>query len=146
MIETEDVQLAIRARLLALVGLPAAWAWEGKAFTPTTGVPFMQEEFDAGVGAQVGIGPGGAIHTRPALYLYPHAPVNSGLQARRYADVVLAGFPPGYEIALPGGNTLQVRAAPSAPTAGPIGRSVDYPGFVTLLVTVPFLLETFNSI
>jgi hypothetical protein len=84
---------------------------------------------------------------RPILRLYPHAPLNSGLQVRRFADIVLAGFPPGYVIPLAGADTLQVRDAPNAPSApGPIGRSVDHDGFLTMLVTVPFVLETFNSI
>lgn len=147
MIETEDVQLAIRARLLALSGLPSQWAWDGKLFSPTTGVSFMQEQFESGVMYQAGIGPGGAMIGRPILRLYPHAPLNSGLQVRRFADIVLAGFPPGLVIPLAGADTLEVRSAPNAPNApGPIGRSVDHDGFVTMLVTIPFVLETFNSI
>lgn len=146
MIETEDIQLAIRARLLGLTGLPDQWAWDGKAFRPTTGIAFMQELFESGVIAQTGIGPGGAMLGRPILRLYPHAPLNSGLQVRRYADIVLAGFPPGYLIPLAGADTLQVRDSPNAPNApGPIGRSIEFDGFLTMLVTVPFTLETFAA-
>lgn len=147
MIETEDVQLAIRARLLALTGLPDQWAWDGKLFKPTTGASFIQEQFESGIIYQAGIGPGGAMIGRPILRLYPHAPLNSGLQVRRFADILLAGFPPGYVIPLPGADTLQVRDAPNAPNApGPIGRSTEFDGFLTMLVTIPFVLETFNSI
>lgn len=146
MIETEDVQLAVRDRLLDLVGLPDQWAWDGKLFKPATGVSFIQEQFESGIIYQAGVGPGGAMLGRPILRLYPHAPLNSGLQVRRVADLLLAGFPPGYVIPLAGADTLQVRSAPNAPSAGPIGRSLEYDGFVTMLVTIPFVLETFNSI
>ena len=147
MIETEDVQLAVRDRLLDLSGLPAAFAWEAKKFTPVTGAGFIQEQYESGVMEQVGVGPGGHMHGRPILRLYPHAPLNSGLLVRRWADILLAGFPPGLIIPLTGADTLEVRSAPNAPSApGPIGRSLEYDGFVTMLVTIPFWLETFAPI
>ena len=40
---TTDIRAAVRAHLLAIPELPAAKAWEGRAFTPVVGTPYMRE-------------------------------------------------------------------------------------------------------
>lgn len=140
---TRTVEVAAGGRSIVAT-LPSRWAWEGNGFTPTAGVPWVQEQFVGGPSRQVTIGEFGDIEKRPTYVLIVHTPINTGLAARRYADAILRGFPPGLELAAPGGDELHVRAASAAPYAGRLVPTE--PGFQGVVVTVPLWIQTANII
>lgn len=143
MIADFDIQIACRARLLTMPGLPAARAWENATFTPVAGVPYVEEEYLPGGRTQRTVGPRGVMEYLPTYVVYVHHPANTKLAARKSADAVLAHFPPRLELTVAAGDRLKVRAD-QAPYARPTLPSA--PGFVTIPVVIPLRVYTSNII
>lgn len=136
------VQAAGAGRSLT-VGLPAARAWENVTLVPTTGVPFVEEQYIPGPSAQVTMGPNGEIELLPMYALHIHLPANTDITVSRYVDALIRLFAPRTAIALPNGDVLRVRSD-VGPFPGQLQQS--RPGFAVKPLTIPFRLRTTNSI
>lgn len=136
------IEAAAAGRTLS-VGLPAQRAWENVAFTPTTGVPYVTEDFVPGPGKKINIGRPAEMEYLPMYAPKVYVPSGAGVGAGdAYADALLALFPPSDEIALTGA-TLHVRGD-AAPYSGQLLAAG--PGFAVVPITVPLLLRTVNAI
>lgn len=126
------------------VGLPSAQSWENVLFTPTTGRPYIEEQYVPGPVAQVTIGPLGDIEFRGLYVLHVYAPSNTGISADgKYADRLLDLFAPRTAIALSNGDVIRIRSD-VAPYRGQ--RVQPEPGWSLIPVNIPFRLRTANSI
>lgn len=143
MVDDTTVQLALRAHLVTMPGLPASRAWENDYFKPIAGVPFVSEQYVPGPRKQRGIGPFAKVDRRPTYIVTIHHPVNSKLAARVAADAVVAHFPMRKKWALTDGSELRVRA-----DAGPVPGQMlpSEPGFEAVPVSINLQLWTNNSI
>ena len=139
---------AAAARTLA-VGLPAALGWENTDLVGIVGVPYLEEDYLPGPAPQVQtLGPQGRILATP-MYVAKICFAQGGLVEAvgttgpyRYADAILALFPPEQALALSTGDTLHVRANP-APYRGQLTHDAN--GSM-VVVTIPLRLYTYNSI
>lgn len=135
------VESAAGGRSLA-AGLPSNRAWEnGPTFVPTTGVPYVEEQFIPGPSAQVTLGPLGEIEVLPQYQLQVHLPTETGLTVKRYVNALRVLFAPRTAIPLANGDVLRVRAD-AGPFAGQLQQS--QPGFAVQPLTIPFRLRTQN--
>jgi hypothetical protein len=136
------------------VALPRVRAWEGfpasDVDTPTAdeevirGRPYIDEQYVPGPAVGGGIGPYMRIFAEP-MYL-PRVFVPEGYgsgAASKYADKILALYPPGNIIPLPNGDTIHVRGRP-APFPGQL--LPDGKGNAGILCTVPLRCQSLNSI
>jgi hypothetical protein len=124
--------------------LPASRAWENVDYTPTTGVPWVEEQYTPGPVQQIGAHSQGDVYAWPMYFVTFYAPSNMGVGALDgYAGAALALFPPGQPLALTGGDGLVVRRNP-APYAGQI--MFPMAGWAAVQVTLPLWLQTHNSI
>lgn len=138
-------EVAAAGRTLS-VGLPSQCAWEnvGPFGPPTVGVPFIDEQYVRGPAALNTIGPNGRIIGEPTYLPRINVPSGLGMEAAtRYADAMLAAFPPGDKIVLTSGDTIEVRAE-QAPYSGQLLQVA--PGFAGLLCTIPLRIQSINSI
>lgn len=125
------------------VGLPSMRAGENMTFTPTDGVPFIEEQYLPGPSAQVTVGPNGDLEYLPQYAVHVNLPSDTSLTASRYVDALLRLLPPRAVIALPNGDVLRVRAD-VGPSVGQLQQSQA--GFAVKPVTFFFRLRTSNSI
>jgi len=117
------------------VGLPALRAWENLDFEPTTGRPFVEEDYLPGPAAQVTLGPLGQIETLPQYVVKFYGLRNTGTGALyRMADAALALFAPRTGLTLSTGDVVTVQTNP-APYRSQLIPSE--PGWAVCVVTVP---------
>jgi hypothetical protein len=135
-------EVAAGGRTIAAL-LPSQLAWENIAFQPTSGVPWVREEYLPGPAAQVTVGPLGEIEAFPQYALYVSVAADTGLAVSRYADALMRLFAPRTAIALANGDVLRVRSD-TGPYAGQMQQS--QPGFAVKPVTFPLRIRTANSI
>ena len=89
----------LRRILLALPGVPDV-AFEGRAFTPTTGVSFISERIEKGGARTVTLGGHGQQEERAIYALDLNIPrVSSFADGEDLADAIRCAFRPGREIA-----------------------------------------------
>lgn len=136
-------EAAASGRTLA-VGLPTRQAWENAAMTVARdpGAPYLDEQYTRGPSALTTLGAFGRITGEPMYFPRINVPSGVGIAAAsRYADAILALFPPGdvFQVA---GTTVHVRAD-HAPYAGQL--QPGDPGFAGLLCTIPLRTYAINS-
>jgi len=125
------------------VGLPSGRAWENKEYSPTTGDPFVEENYLPGPMEQVTLGPYGFLEAFPSLVVKIYVPPNDGIgAARQYADALLALFAPRTSLTV-ASHTVTVRTQP-APYSGQLLQTDS--GWAVLPITVPLRVRTANSI
>lgn len=136
-------EAAAGSRSLTIL-LPSDRAWENIAFNPTTGRPYISEQYVPGTNSQQTYGPGGDIVHTGFYQLQVNVPAANGISADgRYAKGILALFPPRYALTLSTGDVVRVNWDP-APYRGQ--RLQPEPGWSVIPVSVPFILRTQNSI
>jgi len=124
------------------VGLPALRAWENLDFEPTTGRPFVEEDYLPGPVAQVTLGALAQIETLPQYVVKFYGLRNTGPAALyRMADAALALFAPRTGLTLPTGDVVTVRTNP-APYRSQLIPSE--PGWAVCVVTVPCRARSVN--
>lgn len=125
------------------VGLPADQAWENMDFTPTTGSPWIEENYLPGPMEQITLGPYGELQADPIYVVKVYVPIGVKIGApRAYADALLTLFAPRTAITV-AGHTCVVRTRPG-PFSGQLLRTET--GFVVVPITVPLRVRTANSI
>lgn len=126
------------------VGLPSAQSWENVLFTPSTGKPYVSEQYVPGPVAQVTLGALGDLEFTGIYVLHVYVPSNTGISADgKYADRLLDLFAPRTAIALSNGDVVRIRS-----DVGPYrGQRVQpEPGWSVIPVNIPFRLRTANAI
>lgn len=110
-----NVRSGVRQRLGTLAGLPAQRHWEGLAFDPERGVPFMAEVLRPIGSAVRGMGSSAAIaHTIVASFTLNY-PAGQGTTAiEQAASALMDGFRPGASVVYGGQSALitQVERSP----------------------------------
>lgn len=97
-----NMRAASRQRLQALANLPAV-AWEGRAYTPVKGTPFITEAFRPVSSVVSALGSGGTIAHRCLATFTLHYPPNAGSTAiDAMAGALLAHFAPGLSLTYSG--------------------------------------------
>lgn len=90
-----DMRAAFRARLQQVAGLPTAFAWEGRTFTPQIGTPFIRESFRPITSTVRALGRGGTIAHRMTGNLSIFYPAGKGtVDVERAAGLILDAFSP----------------------------------------------------
>lgn len=136
-------EAAAAARTLA-VGLPVLRAWENNSFLPTTGSPFIEEDYLPGPVQQTTLGPLGDIEGFPMYVIKLYGVAGNGMSAPvKYADAIINLFPPRLALTLTSGDVLRVRTNP-APYRGQLMQAD--PGFAAITVTMPLRMRTTNSL
>lgn len=127
------------------VGLPSTRIWENVQAVPAQGSPYLEEEYTPGPAPVVTtLSPNGRILARPQYDLRIYGVSNDQIGAPyRYADAILALFPPEQLIALSNGDFLHVRAD-VAPNRGSLRQ--DSPGYACVPISIPLRLYTLNAI
>lgn len=127
------------------VGLPAGRATENMVFDPPDGVPWVEEQYIPGPQYLYGISQQSRHFVEPQYNVKIHVPSNVGTRAAHaYATAILNLFPPSLVLtALPNGDVLKVRGD-VGPSRGQLLPSL--PGFVVVPITIPFRLNSVNSI
>lgn len=125
------------------VGLPSNRAWENVALTPTTGVPYVEEQYLPGPVAQVTLGPLGELEALPQYVLLFHLPSSTGLTVIRYTDALLRLFAPRTAITLANGDVVRVRSD-VGPSVGQLQQS--QPGFAVKPIAIPLRVRTANIV
>ncbi|NAZ37149.1 phage tail terminator-like protein [Rubellimicrobium sp. CFH 75288] len=110
-----DLRAAVRARILGTPGLPPVVSWEGIAFTPATGTPWLRERL-APIASQVlGLGVGGTIVHRVVANLTLFYPSGRGtVEIETAAGLLLAAFAPSTSL-VHGTTAARVAQAERAP-------------------------------
>lgn len=136
-IDYTAVRLALRAQLLTLSAvLPAQRAYENVAFTPTTGQPYLEEDFVPGSVALLGLVSGGTVETTGLYVVKWYGVQNTGTNAiESGVTAILNAFPPGSTLPLPSGEVVRVRGD-HAPYRGQ-ALSLDT-GWTCVPVTIPW--------
>lgn len=149
-ISHKEIQLALRALLAAVPGLPAKRVWENeKPYAPVAGTSYVLEQFVPGPSQLYTASANGANGIKDARGLYIvqwFAPAGNGApnvggitELRDGADAILNAFPPGRGFPLTSGLVLRVRGD-QAPTPSQIIQ-LDT-GFAYVSVTVPWVVYT----
>lgn len=142
MISRKAVKLALRSRLEAVSGIPpqAQRAFENKDFTPTSGVPYIEEEFLPQPGFLPGLSRGPAVSF--GIYIVKWYGLNNTGEGDigDGVDAILAAFPPGFTFAqLANGDSIRVRGNP-APSSGKIMPQTD--GWAVCTISIPFRVQS----
>ena len=125
------------------VGLPADRAWENIKLDPTTGSPWVEEQYVPGPMEKVTLGPLGQLEVLPIYAPRIYVPAGSGVgAARSYADAIITLFAPSTSFTV-SGHTVVVRSVP-APYSGQLLQAG--PGFAVVPVTIPLRVRTANSV
>jgi hypothetical protein len=132
-INHERVLIALRNR--ALPALPAGRAWEDIKYTPTPGVPFVEEDYEPATSSLLGLLKGGTVEDTGAYVIRWYgvagqgtAAVNAGITA------LLALFKPGDTFTATDGTVIHVRAD-VAPTRS---RIINHDGWAVSTVSIFF--------
>jgi hypothetical protein len=124
-----------------VVGLPSLRAWENADFTPTRGLPFLEEQFMPGIAFTTNDGDDGMLERRPMYSPRVYVPSNTGFLADgRYADAIAALFAPGTQIPIASGEKLVVRGD-VAPMLGQRAPAA-LPGWSCIPVTIALRCRT----
>jgi hypothetical protein len=106
-----DLRAAWRTALLAIAGLPTAWAWEARPFTPAIGTPWTREEFRPVTSRVRALGTGGTIGHRCTGKLSLFFPAGHGTaDVEAAAGLVLAALKPGTNLVHGTANGLVLEA------------------------------------
>jgi len=125
------------------VSLPASRAWENIELEPTTGDPWIEENYLPGPMEAITLGATAQLEADPTYVVKVYVPIGNGVgAARSYADALLTLFAPRTSLTV-SGHTCVVRTRP-APFSGQLLRTED--GFAVVPVTVPLRVRTANSI
>ncbi len=123
--------------------LPADRAWENVQYEPTTGKPFVEENYLPGPMEQVTLGTTGQLECDPLYVVKVYTPSGKGIGApRSYVDALLTLFAPRTSLTV-SGHTVAVRTQPS-PFAGQLLQTES--GFAVIPVSVPLRVRTANAI
>jgi len=124
-------------------GLPSQRAWENVKFDPTSGDPYIEEEFIPGPSSQITMGDENVStikETTPQYRITVKVPFNVGTGAlNKYVDSIIALFGHGTPITLSNGDVLRVRAD-TGPYRGQVLQRE--PGWASAPVTIPMRLYT----
>jgi hypothetical protein len=137
------VQPAAGGRSL-IVGLPSIRAFGNVTFKSTPGRTYFEEQYVPGPTQLITVGPGGIIKLTPMYAGLFYVPDDTGdLAQSRYGDAFTKLFAPRTAIAMPNGDILRVRE-----DVGPFPGQLlpAETGFSVMTVTVPFWIQTSNSI
>jgi hypothetical protein len=141
-VDHDAVLLALRARVLTLGTLPAARAWTNKDFTPTSGVPYVEEDYVPATSSLIaGPASGGLVEDTGVYVIKWYGLANTGLQVLSSANALLALFSPGFALTASDGTTVRLRGD-SAPSLGQVLPVSG--GWAVCPVTVPFRIHTTN--
>jgi hypothetical protein len=133
---------AVGARTLA-VDLPTDRALENVSLDPTTGKPYIEENYLPGPMEAITLGATAQLEASPVYVVKVYVPIGNGVgAARSYADALLTLFAPRTALTV-SGHTCTVRTRP-APYSGQLLRIES--GFAVVPVTVPLRVRTANSI
>lgn len=125
------------------VGLPSDRAWENVQLNPTSGKPYVEEQYIPGPMHLDSLGANGDIELTPMYQLQIYTPENTGIGAgTRYVDALTVLFAPNTEIPV-GSEKLTVRASPAAFRGQ---RQIGAPGYSTIPFTVPLWISTPNTL
>jgi len=132
-----NVRAAVRQRLVGLAGLPAERAWEGLAFEPTRGTPFLAEAMRP-IGSEVrGMGASGALaHTIAASLSLVYPSGQGTLAIEQAASALMDGFRPGVTVVYGGQSAIvtKVERSPLRPE----------PDWIQTTVTATLIAYTFT--
>lgn len=132
-----DLRAAWRAALLATPGLPSEWAWEGRAFESTVGVPFARESVRPILSRPAALGAGGTITHRFVCSVTLIYPAAAGLTApEAAAGRVLGAFRPGRALTYGASSAVIVEAS----RAG----AITEPAWLSVAVSVTLTAHTIN--
>lgn len=139
---TRTAEAAAGSRTLAVL-LPATRAWENVEIEPTTGVPYISEEYVPGPTEKITLGPLGEVEALPLYLPRIFVPKNIGrAAASKYADALLNLFAPGRDLTISGAS-LSVRTSPG-PFPGQLLQTQD--GWAFVPVTIPLRYRVANAI
>ena len=125
-------------------GLPTMLAATNVDFIPTTGRPYVEEDYVPGPAAQVTLGPLGTVELFPLYTLNVYGVSNTGINGvMAVVDALLTLFAPRTGIPLSSGDVVRIRESP-APYAGALVQAS--PGWAFCPVTIPCWIRTANAI
>jgi hypothetical protein len=130
------------------VGLPSSRSWEGLAFSPTSGVPWIEEQYLPGPEAIMNDGYQGRYELRPIYAPRVYVQENVGVPAdAKYADAIRRLFAPGTSLPLPTGSAGDVCIALDKPAVTRGQRlHTAVAGWTMIPVTIPFRALTVSSL
>lgn len=145
MINQKASHLALRARLLTVVGLPSVEAFENKQTVPTAGQPYLAEQFVPATSRMLSFPAAKGTVEETGLYVIQWYGVDdTGISAiRDGVQAILAAFAPGTTITSTAGDVLKVRSD-VGPTAGQIVQ-IDG-GWAVCTVKIPWRAWSQNVI
>lgn len=131
-----NMRAAVRERLVSLAGMPVV-AWEGRAFQPVKGTPYISESVRAVSSTVRALGVGGNIaHTVTASFRL-HYPAGKGTQAiDATAGALLAHFRPGTVLAYSADSAVVQQAERT-------GNEIE-PDWINATVIITFIGHTVN--
>lgn len=129
------VQLALRSVLLTLPELPAGREWDNVGFQPTTGQPFIREQYSPSTSTLRGLTASGPIEETGEYYVNWYGVSGDGLTIARGVTKLLALYPPGKSIAATDGTIVRIRGD-VAPRRGQLLQAD--PGWAVITATIPF--------
>ena len=142
---TSGTTVEAEATRTLTVGLPADVEYENATLTPGVGVPWWREEYSPGPGRRIGPGQGAELEYFVDYFVTLFLPPLFGARAaRRYADELLAHFPPG--LLLTSAPTPARVRGDVVPFVGKFLQSQEPEGYLVVPVTVPLIVRTANSI
>lgn len=145
MIDRVQAQLALRGRLLSVPGIPTHNAFENKAFTPTTGTPYLADQFVPATTRLVAFPAQSGTVEETGLYVIQwYGLTDSGItDIGAGVQAILAAFAPGTTITTTGGDVIRIRS-----DVGPQGGQITPldSGFAVCVVQIPWRAQTTNAI
>lgn len=130
------------------VGLPSSRAWEGLAFQPTPGVPYVEEQYIPGPEAIAHDGYQGRLELRPMYAPRIYMPEGLGIGADgKYAGAIRRLFAPGTVLTLPtgsAGDSCVVLNTPAPVRGQRLHTAVA--GWSMIPVTISFRALTVSSL
>jgi hypothetical protein len=128
-------------RTLAALLPPVAYV--NTEYEPTTGQPYVEEDYQPQPSELLGMSTGGSRQEFGLYVLRCYGPIKVGVSALYgLASALLALFPAGLGLTLASGDQLNVRDLP-APWAGPV--RTDDKNNAVITVTIPFRVFSPNT-
>ena len=122
--------------------LPTHCAWENIDIEPTTGRPWVEEQYIPGPMQKITLGALGQLEVLPIYAPKIYVPAGLGVgAARKYADALLTLFAPSTALTV-ANHTVVVGNVP-APYAGQLLQAS--PGWAVIPVTIPLRVRTASS-
>lgn len=142
MVDHLKCQLALRSHLMTVADLPTDKAWENVHFEPTTGQPFLEEEYVPATQTLRGLTPGGVVEDTGIYVIRWYGIQNTGISAiRNGVQSILTAFRPGLSISASDGAVIRIRGNP-APFTSQL-RNTDA-GRAVVTISIPFRVYTHN--